>query len=103
MTTTTKPPKTAPSEFAIQVLFREARQRRQRRWAIGIALLAVVATVVALLVSSSPKTTHPSGHVGLARWTPPRGTREPRRSSWPVTGREASACIRRTVAISSAP
>ncbi len=76
MTTTTQPPKTAPSEFATQVLFPEARQRRHRRWAVGIALLAVVATVVALLVSSSPKTTHLSGHVGLARWTPPRGTRQ---------------------------
>jgi hypothetical protein len=77
MTTTTEPPKTAPSEFETQVLFPEARQRRHRRWAIGIALLAVGAVAVALLVSSSSNTTHPSArHVGLARWTPPRGTRK---------------------------
>jgi len=76
MTTTTKPPKMTPSEFETQVLFPEAHQRRHRRWAIGIALLAVLATVVALLVSSSSKTMHPSSrHVGLARWTPLRGTR----------------------------
>jgi hypothetical protein len=67
----------APSQFEIQVLFPEARQRRHRRWASGIAALSVVAAVVALLVSSSSHTTRPSSrHVGLARWALPRGTRK---------------------------
>jgi dipeptidyl aminopeptidase/acylaminoacyl peptidase len=81
MTTTTEPPKSAPSEFETQVLFPEARRRRHRRWSIGIALLAAVVVAVALLVSSSSKSSPPSArHGGLTRWTP-----SGRRSAAPAT------------------
>jgi hypothetical protein len=76
MTTTTEPATASSSEFETQVLFPEARQRRHRRWTIGIALSVVAAAVVALLVSSSFKSTPPRArHVGLTRWSPPQETR----------------------------
>ena len=73
--TTTDSPKTVPSDSETQALFPEARRRRHRRWVIGIALLTVAATALALLVSSSSHLTHPSArHVGLARWALRLGT-----------------------------
>jgi hypothetical protein len=73
--TTTDSPKTVPPDSEVQGLFPEARQRRHRRWVIGIALLAVAAAALALLVTSSSNAKHLSArHVGLSRWAPRPGT-----------------------------
>jgi hypothetical protein len=68
--TTTDAPRTASSET--QVLFPEARQRRHRRWVIGIAVLVVVAGAgLALLLSYGSNATNPNvRRVGLPRWAP---------------------------------
>ena len=75
MTTTTKPRKTAPSVCDPGTLSRspsaKAATMGHRDRSVGSC-----GHGRGFAVSSSPKTTHPSGHVGPARWTPPRGTRE---------------------------
>lgn len=68
-------PRVEPKLGEAQLLFEEARQRRRRRWFIGLVLFVVVSLAVALLVSlasGSPRHSAPP-HVGLPRWTPPQG------------------------------
>ena len=65
-----------PSDVAdeVEALFREARQRRRRRWIAGISLLVIVlvAAGVGLAVaqtrSHSPRLVH--GQTGLPKWNP---------------------------------
>ncbi len=63
----------------IEVLFREARQRRRRRWVVGLGLLLLVMAVVAATLaisfngSQSPRPAHRQS--GLQEWSPPPGSR----------------------------
>jgi hypothetical protein len=73
--TITHSPAREVSDLEAQALFKEARRRRHRRWFFGVVLVLVVSLAVALIVSmdsGAPRQISP-GHVGLPRWTPPRG------------------------------
>jgi WD40 repeat protein len=79
VTTTTDSLVTATPELDAQALFPEARERRRRRWSVGIAVLIVVGS--ALVLSEGFDDRGPSPHaragLGLPQWTPPKGSARP--------------------------
>jgi Tol biopolymer transport system component len=73
----------------VEALFREARQRRRRRWMVGIgSLILAVAVVAAIIVISTSAGHSPSPvhrHTGLPQWRPSAAARSPEPSQF-VTG-----------------
>jgi hypothetical protein len=70
-------PPCSVSDQEAKALFEEARQRRRRRWTIGVLCVVTIAVVLSILASSNPATPPPHAHQtsGLPRWAPPGSAR----------------------------
>ena len=76
MSTLDTPPDVAEN---VEALFREARQRRHRRWVIGLGCLLLVVAVVAATIAIGQNASHAPPpvhrHAGLPQWRPSAASR----------------------------
>jgi len=69
----------APVEWDTEALFKEAKRRRRRRWAVGLVslLIVIAAAILAVQGSSSPRHPRIKPGLGLPEWNSPSTSSRP--------------------------